>query len=224
MSNEGSDRGYNFSIEPQHTSHNTRIIGRDCEIVRRQVWEAMCSVGITTYFYKCLSDKGDFYQDPNCMWAEGILLDCIFEDTPKIKLLKEYGWFTEDEEIRPQIIYLPIYSDWTTKEILDVTVNSLVKVNYFGQVTPSEFRITDKKMDSVYGCYYICKLAPERMECFEEVDKDGYKFLKVRDSEPCNHEIENNKVAEENGGEYPDLREYHHNNYDDYNSLLLGKD
>lgn len=200
---------WNYPIENQHLAGNPKIFGRDIDLIRRMAYEAMYSTGITIEYYRCVEDRPDFYQDPECKWDSPIKLSAIFEDNPKIKILKDLGWYIEDEEIRPMIIYLPMYRDWTSKEVLNIKENSLIKVHYFGQSSPSEFRITDKKMDSVYGCYWVCKLAPERLEDFYEVISDGTHYLKKKQyiDDECEH-------SKNNTGE--DEREYQHKDYEDY--------
>lgn len=223
MSNENSlDRDWSYSIESQHTVANTRVIGRDIDLMRRIVWEAMMGVGITVRYFKCRSSQSDFYQDPDCQWDDAINVDAIFEDNPKIKLLKELGWYHEDDE-RLQLIYLPIYRNWVEKEVFDVKENSLIQVHYFGQTEPAEFRITERKLDSVYGCYYICKLAPERLNNFVMIQQDGSSYLKRRDRpDDCSHVIESNEAVALNGGVAEDKRVFVHTDYDDYAGSVMG--
>ena len=155
-----------------------RVIGHDLDILRRQVWESMCHHGMTAEFFEIVSESSDFYNDPHVVWKDAVALNVIFEEVPKVKTLKNLGWYNEDEDIRPPIIYLPIYSDWESKEVLNVKSNSLIKVRYFGMDTTADFRIMDTQLDSVYGCYWVCKLAPERMVQFEKVLEDGNYYLK----------------------------------------------
>ena len=224
MSNETStSRDWRYPIEPQHIVEGPRSFNSDISLVRRMTWEAMSQVGITITFYRCSYDVSDFYQDPACSWDSGIPLNAIFEDNPKVKLLKDLGWYNEDEEIRAPIIYLPMYSNWVTKEILDVKANSLVEIHYFGQATPAKFRITERKMDSVYGCYYVCKLAPERMDNFELVLKEGLYYLKKDDTRPevCADVVQAREDATVEGFE-PDKRVYNHSAIDDYANTVMG--
>ncbi len=219
---------WNYPLESQHLSGNPKIFGRDVSLVRRMAYEAMYSTGITVEYYKCCENRPDFYQDPDCKWDSAITMGAIFEDNPKIKILKDLGWFTEDEEIRPMIIYLPMYKDWTAKDVFDIKSNSLIKVNYFGQSSPSEFRITDKRMDSVYGCYWICKLAPERLDNFYELVLNGSHYLKKKQpgdtiDEKCEH-ARNDTGLDERNYEHEDYEEYIKKNIDeedDYSSLIM---
>lgn len=208
-------KSWRYSLESQHLSGNPKIFGKDIDLMRRMALEAIFSTGITVDFYRCCEDKSDMYQDPKCVWDDAVQISAIFEDNPKIKVLKDLGWYTEDEEIRPQIIYIPMYKDWTMKELFDVKSNSLIHIHYFGQEEPREFRITEKKMDSVYGVYWICKLAPERLDNFYTITLDGTHYLKrnLNRGSSCEHK-------ENDSGE--DLRVYNHDDYE--NNIGMGTD
>ena len=181
---------WRYPMERQHVVSNPTIFSRDIDIQRRMFIEAAISTGVIVDFFRCISDVSDFYNDSNCKWEEPVKLPVIFDDHPKVKTLKALGWFTEDDE-RPMLLYLPMYKDWITKELLDVRENSLVRIHYFGQNIPAEFRITEKKMDSVYGVHWACKLSPERLDEFSIIQEDGRHFLKrkLRDFD-CSHDID----------------------------------
>lgn len=170
---------WRYPLERQHVVRNPIIFNKDIELQRRMFTESAISTGVIVDFYNCISDVSDIYNDPNALWDEAVKLPIIFDDAPKVKILKNYGWFTEDDE-RPTLAYLPMYKDWQTKELLDVRDHSLLRVYYFGQPNPAEFRVTDRKMDSIYGVYWVCKLAPERFNRFYLVNDHGKHFLKVK--------------------------------------------
>lgn len=217
------NKEWHYEIEEQHLTGNPKIYGDDLGVLRRQFFEAACSTGVTVDFYRCRYDKADFYQDPNVEWDLPIKLNVIFDDHPKVKVLKDLGWYTEDDE-HPTLIYFPIYSDWSTKTLLDVRENSLIRVYYFGQVEPADFRVMDKKLDSVYGIYWVCKIAPERIREFYTITKHGEHFLKRdmsrMDTPDCIHSIKS-------GGDERDYDHGHNQNYvnndtgDDYYSRIM---
>ena len=103
------DTNWRYNLEPQHLTNNPKIFGTDIELLRRMAFESMFSTGISVDFYQCTSDKSDFYNDPDCTWDNAVKIGANFEDNPRIKLLKDLGWYNEDEEIRPQILYLLIF-------------------------------------------------------------------------------------------------------------------
>lgn len=186
--------------------------------------EAATSTGIIVDFYRCVTDRNDFNNDPNCIWEDAIHLPVILDDAPKVKVLKDLGWFSEDDE-RPTLVYLPMYKDWTTKELLDVSENSLLRIHYFAQPVPAEFRIMDKKMDSIYGVHWVCKLAPERLDHFYVVNEKGRHFLKLK--KRYFDEANNTTMTEEDRrvehGEFMDTQMLD-NTSDDYFDLIMNGD
>ena len=216
---------WRYPMERQHVVSNPTIFSRDIDIQRRMFIEAAISMGVIVDFYRCCSDKSDFYNDANCKWEEPVKLPVIFDEHPRVKILKALGWYTEDDE-RPTLLYLPMYKDWILKEILDVRENSLVRIHYFGQNIPSEFRITEKKMDSVYGVHWVCKLAPERMDEFSIIEEKGRHFLKrVKRDMDCSHDMDENADNRKfvHDGVNDNITEANSSDYDYYDLITNGK-
>lgn len=190
---------------------------RDIKLQRRVVWDAFCHSGISCDYYPCLEDNKDLYNDPTCVWGDKISVDVTFDDNPKIKVLKDLGWYNEDEEIRSPILYMPIYENYEEETLLTVKNNSLVRVNYFGRNEPAEFRITETRMDSIYGIHWICKLAPEKIRLFETELKNGSYYLKRNEDTSASNELSLGCSHEE---EIPSSSAT--NPLDDYNSMIMG--
>lgn len=206
---------WRYSLERQHSVHNPVIINEDIELQRRMFWESALHTGITVDFYNCKFEQQDFNQDLNLMWDDAIRLPVIFDDVPKVKVLKNLGWYTEDDE-RPELVYLPMYKDWMTKELLDVKENSIIRLYYFGGISTADFRVTDKKMDSVYGVYWVCKLAPERMNDFTMIELNGEHFLKRSEVRSRHTEYMDKQISDGYNPDYDkssDFRNYEHSSY-----------
>ena len=206
---------WRYSLERQHSVHNPVIINEAIELQRRMFWESALHTGITVDFYNCKFEQQDFNQDLNLMWDDAIRLPVIFDDAPKVKVLKNLGWYTEDDE-RPELVYLPMYKDWMTKELLDVKENSIIRLYYFGGISTADFRVTDKKMDSVYGVYWACKLAPERMNDFTMIELNGEHFLKRSEVRSRHTEYMDKQVSDGYSPDYDessDFRNYEHSSY-----------
>ena len=217
MAVKESGKSYDWTIERQHTVGNPQIfINRDIALQRRMFWEAAIHTGIWVDYFECSSDKSDFYNDPNVLWKEAIRVPVIYDNMPNIKILKKFGWYTDDQEDQLGLIYFPMYIDWQTKELLNVRENSLVRVHYFGQNIPAEFRIMGKKLDSVYGVYWICSLAPERLDKFYFVEEKGFHFLKIKErGEFCEHEtdLDGDGIHNEAIDDVEDTQTYEHGDY-----------
>lgn len=44
----------------------------------------------------------------------------IFDDRPKVQLLKKLGWYREDDEIKPSLAYIPTHLLWETIQDLEI--------------------------------------------------------------------------------------------------------
>ena len=216
-------KDWRYQLERQHSVNNPIIVNEDIELQRRMFWESALHTGITVDFYNCVYEKQDFNQDLNLMWDDAIRLPVIFDDAPKVKVLKNLGWYTEDDE-RPELVYLPMYKDWMTKELLDVKENSIIRLYYFGGITTADFRVTDKKLDSVYGVYWICKLAPERMNDFTMVELNGEHFLKRSEVRPRHTEYMSKQLEDGYSSGYENTSDYRTYEHDSYVNQIVDND
>ena len=161
----------------------------DIDLQRRIFIDGALHSGYKVEYFATREEIRDGYYDPITTWEESVILPCFFEDFPKPKILKSYGWFQADQETQSQLLYLPMYRNWETKEILDIKDQSLFRVTYFGQNTPADFRLVEKRFDSFYGVYQICRLAPEHLDNFYYVTDHGSHYLKrKKDSKSSEHE------------------------------------
>lgn len=216
-------KDWRYQLERQHSVNNPIIVNEDIELQRRMFWESALHTGITVDFYNCVYEKQDFNQDLNLMWDDAIRLPVIFDDAPKVKVLKNLGWYAEDDE-RPELVYLPMYKDWMTKELLDVKENSIIRLYYFGGITTADFRVTDKKLDSVYGVYWICKLAPERMNDFTMVELNGEHFLKRSEVRPRHTEYMSKQLEDGYSSDYENTSDYRTYEHDSYVNQIVDND
>ena len=87
---------------------------------------------------------------------------------------------------------------------------------YFGGINTADFRVTDKKMDSVYGVYWVCKLAPERMNDFTMIELNGEHFLKRSEVRSRHTEYMDKQISDGYNPDYDkssDFRNYEHSSY-----------
>ncbi len=155
-----------------------RIIQPDSDIVRKIFLEASEAVGCTAIYREVKLTTKDLYNDPTNHYEDPIVLEVLFDENPKVKVMKSYGWYNEDEEIRPLLIYLPIYKN-IHRELLNVMEESIIEIVYAGVEKRALFKISAKRLDSLFGNYWICKCVPERRVCFHYNPEDGFEFLGV---------------------------------------------
>lgn len=201
----------------QNFVRQDNLFRSDVSLQRRIFWDSCTHSGYKVEYFEAEEEVRDIYYDPITRWKDSIILPCIFDDSKNIKVLKNLGWYSADQEIQPTILYLSMYKHWETKEILDLKDQSLFRISYFGQRTPSDFRLTEKKMDSVYGVYWICKLAPEHLDNFYYVTDHGSHYLKRKEDKEakCDHQY-----GEKGEESKRDSRIYQH---EDLEAYLFGK-
>lgn len=208
---QNNDKDWNYKIERQHIVPHPNIYSLDHDLNRRMANEACAHSGYKVQYFEAI-EESDFYQDKVVTWKDAVVMDCIFDENPKVKILKELGWYNHDSEIQGQIIYLPMYKglNGLSKDIFSVKDQSLIRVSYFGQNYPVDFRITEKRMDSTYGIFWICKLAPESLDNFEYITSHGSHFLKRRDDAPeeCVHDTTEDKDKDERVFQNEDQEKY----------------
>ena len=202
-------------VGDQNLIKQNNLFRSDVDLQRRIFIDACLHSGFKVEYFEAVKEKRDIYQDPVTEWKQSAILPCIIDEHPKIQLLKSYGWYEADQEIQGQILYLSIYRNWETKEILDLQDQSLFRIHYFGQNFPSDFRLVSKRMDSVYGVYWICRIAPEHLDNFYYVTDHGTHFLKKKSDNTVNCE---HKEKEDTS---IDKRVYQH---EDLEAYLFGKE
>ena len=186
---QNRETGWGYELEDQNLIRQKNLFRCDISLQRRLFYDACLHSGYKVEYFEAEREQRDLYYDTTVLWKESIILPCIFDDTKNIKILKNLGWFAADQEIQPNILYLPMYKKWETKEILDLQDQSLFRINYFGQNYPVDFRLSEKRRDSVYGIYWICKLAPEYLDNFYYITDHGSHYLKRKkdNTSSCEH-------------------------------------
>lgn len=112
-------------------------------------------------------------------------LDIMFETSPKLKTLKNYGWVSENKENKPYIAYLPY-------DTPHIQTKARIKIIPVGVGKEGKwFEITDISEAIEFPDAYICKLAP----------------VFVSEKEKLNYEETNNNYIE--GDNQPDENTTH---------------
>lgn len=122
-------------------------------------------------------------------------LDIIFESSPKVKTLKNYGWVSESNEDKPYIAYLPY-------DTPHIQTKSRIKIYPIGSGKDGKwFEITNIQESIEFPDAYICKLAPVFETAQEKsnynVTNNNYIDGDNQPDQPTNHNKEINKDLEE---------------------------
>lgn len=122
---------------------------------------------------RVLSDISDEYYE----WNDPIELDIIYDERPKVSLLKRLNWFTEDPSIQPKIMYIPSKVGNT---VLNVRRGDLVSViNTVNSSDENIFQVSEVRTELVYYMF-ICNIVPfRRSETPTEGGSKNNKWLNV---------------------------------------------
>lgn len=161
----------------------------------RQFFVEMAKLrGITIdYIYPVDEDK-TIHGQIISKFSSPITLDIIFENNPKIKTLKNYGWVSESKDDKPYVAYLPYNTPY-------IQTKSRIKINPIGSDKKGKwFEITDIHESIEFPDAYICKLAPVFDTKPEQLDYDitnnNYIDGDNQPDQATNHNAELNKDLE----------------------------
>ncbi len=107
---------------------------------------------ITIYTSYTDGDAGSGVMGDPLTFSGGI----FFEENPSVKLLKSLGWYVEDEEILPSIVYIPAKYD---DRFIFVRPSSKITVRV-GDTFLKDYKISSVKSPYVNPVFYTCKLIP----------------------------------------------------------------
>lgn len=161
------------------------LTGEDSKLFRQFFKEMAYLRGISVdYIYPVDEDvsiHGQIFPEFSSIFK----LDIIFESTPKVKTLKNYGWVSENPEDKPYIAYLPY-------DTPHIQTKSRLKLFPIGSEKDGKwFEITDMHESFEFPDAYICKLAP----------------VYVNEKEKLDYEQTNNNYIE--GDNQPDENTHH---------------
>lgn len=161
------------------------LTGEDSKLFRQFFKEMAYLRGISVdYIYPVDEDvsiHGQIFPEFSSIFK----LDIIFESTPKVKTLKNYGWVSENPEDKPYIAYLPY-------DTPHIQTKARLKLFPIGSEKDGKwFEITDMHESFEFPDAYICKLAP----------------VYVNEKEKLDYEQTNNNYIE--GDNQPDENTHH---------------
>lgn len=156
------------------------LFKRDAEIYRKFFKEQARLLGIRVqYQYPIDMDFTLYGQENPRGYSEPIELDIIFDQSPRLRTLKKFGWVSESPEDKPYMIQVPYDTPNLQKGSLIIFPSPL-------PLLPSKvFKITDITVDQVLPDSWYCKVAP-KFDKMNAIDPKDYKnksntYLRVDD-------------------------------------------
>lgn len=163
-------------MNPEHA--RMRPSGKELALQRKMFEEAAFSGGTTVKYQSVCARSLTDISDELYKWAEPVEMDIIYDERPKISLLKRMNWYSEDPDIQPKIMYIP--SVWKGKTV-NVRRGDLVTVS--NPINPTDehiFQISQVATELI-DIMFICNVVPYRKqeETTSEPSKNN-KWLSVK--------------------------------------------
>ncbi len=158
---------------------------REVNLFTKQFLEAAKLQGTSTHVKLISSATHDLYKDPTYEYQDWKDLDVILNERPNRYMLDTYGWYNEDEEFVPILMYVAKHGP--QGELIKPLTGSLVLLPYElveDENMERKYTITNSVLTNPGAWMWVCKLAPYRYEKEEEPDSEAevdpnYDFLNV---------------------------------------------
>lgn len=100
--------------------------------------------------------------DPIPQWGSPITVNGMFDVRPNRRTLDGYGWYAEDPDLTPILLYLPQYDMKGNTIVLTQDVRIEVDNSIDGQTQEKLFEIHKFLATSIPGFYWVTWLTPAR--------------------------------------------------------------
>jgi hypothetical protein len=155
-----------------------QLINKDASLYRGFFKEQAKLLGIHVLYQYPIDMEFTVHGQENPLgYSDPIEMDIIFDQSPKLKTLKRFGWMSEDPEDKPYLIQVPFDAPNLQKGCL-ITLPAPLPL-----IDSRVFKITDISFDQILPDSWYCKLAP-KFEKQNAIVPEDYKetpgtFLKV---------------------------------------------
>ena len=124
--------------------------------------EAFSFFGIECDLYQVQQKVDDLNRDETRTYLPPVKVDILFDDHPKVKL-KALGWYTDDNDYLPYLIYVLPHDKSGNK--IKMSTGVLIDVPYELEETGvRRLEISEVKGDGLQALYWVCKAVPFRDE------------------------------------------------------------
>lgn len=104
----------------------------------------------------------DLQGDPVAQWGTPIPVNGMFDVRPNRRTLDGFGWFAEDPDILPILLYLPQYDLLGNNITLIQDSRIQVENDIDSAITTKEFEIHKYTTTGIPGFYWVCWITPSR--------------------------------------------------------------
>ena len=150
--------------------------------------------GISVKYMYPVTEELTIYNEIHPGFSEGMDLDIIFEDNPKVQTLKSIGWVSEKPDDKPYIASLPFNTPY-------LQTKARIFIPPIGQAIPGRwFEVTSIHCNLEYPECYVCVLVPVFEQERKDTDYDQTNFNKIDDNranqpdedQPANYPVDAN--------------------------------
>lgn len=133
----------------------------------KTIEEAHRLFGFEARYFGFVSES--VYQDQTVGEDTGIDIKILFESNPSKKLLRSLGWFSEDADVLPYVVYLPL--TWGEFELKP-------KRGDWFRFKDIQIKVTEVNRLLLYGLWFVCKCVSfENDPVVAEPPENSGKFL-----------------------------------------------
>ena len=140
------------------------LVGEDSKLFR-SFFKELCKLrGISIDYIYPVTEETSIHGQIFPEFSSIFNIDIIFESTPKIKTLKNYGWVSEDKSDKPYVAYFPY-------DTPHIQTKARCKLYPIGSEKDGKwFEIRDINESIEFPDAYICRLAPVYISEKEKLD------------------------------------------------------
>ena len=192
------------------------LTGEDSKLFRQFFKEMAKLRGISVQYIYPIDEETSIHGQIFPEFSSIYNIDIIFESTPKIKTLKNYGWVSEDNSDKPYIAYLPY-------DTPGIKTKARLKLFPIGSEKDGKwFEITDIHESIEFPDAYICKLAPVFITEKEKLDYEQTNNNYIEgDNQPNENTHHNEAINEDLEQHIKDNNEKSKNNNQNFTYLNI---
>lgn len=157
------------------------LFNKDAELYREFFKEQAKLLGIKALYRYPVDLEFTLHGQENPRgYSEPEEIDIIFDQSPRLKTLRKFGWVSEDPSDKPYIVQVPYDTPNLQKGSLIILPSPL-------PLEPSRvFKITEISVDQVLPDSWYCKVAPkyEKQNALspEDYENKPNSFLKIENN------------------------------------------
>ena len=144
--------------------------------------EAGRMMGVPIKVKMAVDPNLNMYHDPDYEYSLPEELDILVDENPQVKVLRHLHWYNENDEVLPILAY---FSKRNYRELnMEILMGAELEFPYqlSGVTKTKKYKVMDARAFGPGPMYWICKLAPVRIEFEQEKGEEldgNYNHLNI---------------------------------------------